>query len=210
MTIIKPLQIRAARAILNWSREDLAKKSGISVTTIHNIENEYHAMNSATFSKLMETLERSNITFIGQTGVELNEEIIKIYHGPSGFQDFFDEVYESVRQAEGNQIIRITGVDETKFMENLDQSFTNTHVQRMQKLFNLEIRVITSKLHDKVRLGYVNYKCVEDKYFSAIPSYNYANKFAHIIWDPLQVIVINHSGLSEANAKQFDFIWDKL
>lgn len=31
-------QLRAARALLNWSRMDLAKKSGVSVNTIQDFE----------------------------------------------------------------------------------------------------------------------------------------------------------------------------
>ena len=207
--MIKALQIRAARALLNLSREDLAKLSDVSAATIHNIENELHATNAATLDKLAVAFANAGIIFIGQTGVELNTQIVKLFHGQTGLEDFFNDVYKSISDNK-NHIIRITGVDESKFMQSLSQNFTSKHIQRMLELKNVEVRVLTNAKHDRIRLQYVNYKHMPEPYFSLIPSYNYANKLAYVMWEPLQVVLIEHPKLAEAGVKQFDFIWDTI
>ena len=48
-------QIKAARSLLNWSQEDLAKKSGYSLATINNIERGQYEAHSATMSDIVQT-----------------------------------------------------------------------------------------------------------------------------------------------------------
>ena len=207
--MIKAPQIRAARALLNLSREELAKLSGVSAATIHNIENELHATNATTLDKLEVAFANAGIIFIGQTGVELNTKIVKLFYGQSGLEDFFNDVYRSISDNQ-KHTIRITGVDESKFMQSLSKDFTSQHIQRMLGLKNVEVRVLTNARYDHIRLQYVSYKHMPEPYFSLIPSYNYANKLAYVMWEPLQVVLIEHPKLAEAGVKQFDFIWDTI
>ena len=70
-------QIRASRAMLKWTAEDLAKKSSIGVATIRRLE----AMNgiptgqARILDSIQKTLEEAGIEFIGtpekQPGVRL-------------------------------------------------------------------------------------------------------------------------------------------
>ena len=45
-------QIRAARALLDWSQSDLADKAGLSQTGIARIENGTNQPNSSTLEKI--------------------------------------------------------------------------------------------------------------------------------------------------------------
>ncbi|MCR9152421.1 MAG: helix-turn-helix domain-containing protein [Rhodobacteraceae bacterium] len=62
-----PSQIRAARAALGWSADDLASASGISRRTIGKIENSEDAPSTGvqTLLKLQSALEAAGIEFIG-------------------------------------------------------------------------------------------------------------------------------------------------
>ena len=61
------LQIRAARAALNWSIERLALNSGVSVRTIIRYEDQDGppASRSGNLERLVTTLERAGIEFVG-------------------------------------------------------------------------------------------------------------------------------------------------
>lgn len=63
-------QIKAARALLDWSQEDLAKESGVSIPTIKRLEAEKGDLGGRenTAQKLRAALERSGIEFIGVSG----------------------------------------------------------------------------------------------------------------------------------------------
>ena len=73
------LKIRAARALLRWSAEDLARASTLGVTTIRRAElaEGETSMTTANDSAVRRTLEAAGVEFIdengGGTGVRLRE-----------------------------------------------------------------------------------------------------------------------------------------
>ena len=63
-------QIKAARALLSWSQEDLAKKAAVSVPTVKRLEAADGELGgrSETVRKLRTALEAAGIEFIGGSG----------------------------------------------------------------------------------------------------------------------------------------------
>jgi hypothetical protein len=63
-------QIRAARALIRWSAEDLARESAISVTTIRRAEltASETALTRANDASLRRTLEDAGVEFIDANG----------------------------------------------------------------------------------------------------------------------------------------------
>ena len=71
-------QVRAAKALIRWSGDDLAKKAGIAISTIRRIEAEDGVLLSAnikTIEAVQKALEQAGVEFIGtpdqQPGVRL-------------------------------------------------------------------------------------------------------------------------------------------
>jgi len=70
-------QIRAARAMLKWTADDLAKKSDIGVATIRRLEvmNGIPSGQTRILESIQKTLEQGGVEFIGtpdhQPGVRL-------------------------------------------------------------------------------------------------------------------------------------------
>jgi transcriptional regulator with XRE-family HTH domain len=74
-TII-PAQIRAARALVNWSQEKLADLSGVAVTSVRDLEAEKRASESGTSINVRDALENAGVEFLpgsieGGPGVRL-------------------------------------------------------------------------------------------------------------------------------------------
>jgi hypothetical protein len=72
-TKVKPLisaQIRAARALVRWSAEDLAKETALSVTTIRRAEltDKETALTSANDRAIRRALEAAGVEFIDKNG----------------------------------------------------------------------------------------------------------------------------------------------
>lgn len=65
--MIKSCQIRAARALINWSAQDLAIKSGLGVATIRRMElaEGIPSSNAQNLDQIKKTLESLGIEFIG-------------------------------------------------------------------------------------------------------------------------------------------------
>ena len=65
--LITTPQIRAARALLRWSANDLSDKSGVGISTIKRLEvmDGVPAINISTMVAIQSALENAGVEFIG-------------------------------------------------------------------------------------------------------------------------------------------------
>ena len=66
--MITASQCRAARGLLDWSQQDLAKQSRVGVVTIRQLEAGVHEPRPATLQVVREALERAGVEFIDENG----------------------------------------------------------------------------------------------------------------------------------------------
>ena len=71
-----PAQIRAARALLDWTQADLAAKADISLTALNVIERDKSDPRTSTMNAIERALTSAGIVFLddGQPGVRLVRE----------------------------------------------------------------------------------------------------------------------------------------
>jgi transcriptional regulator with XRE-family HTH domain len=62
--VLTPAQLRAARALLGWSREDLAESSGTGAETVKNFEFRGSDPKLGTVQKWRRALEAAGVKFI--------------------------------------------------------------------------------------------------------------------------------------------------
>jgi transcriptional regulator with XRE-family HTH domain len=63
-----PAQCRAARALLDWSQQDLAGAAGVGIVTIRQFEAGVGSPRNATTQALMNTLEAAGLEFLAGNG----------------------------------------------------------------------------------------------------------------------------------------------
>ena len=68
---ISPAQCRAARGLLDWSQEDLARAAGLSRSTIKDFEAGRHELQRASASQLVQSLMTAGIILLPATGAGL-------------------------------------------------------------------------------------------------------------------------------------------
>jgi predicted transcriptional regulator len=66
-------QFRAARALLEWSRAEVARRSGLSEVTIKRLEVEAIGASADTQRRVQEAFEAAGVQWIGTTGVKLRK-----------------------------------------------------------------------------------------------------------------------------------------
>jgi hypothetical protein len=86
---LKPLtsaQLRAARALIRWTAEDLARETTLSVTTIRRAELMEHAtsMTSANDLAVRRALEAAGVEFIDENGGGPGVRLRKTLHEQDG------------------------------------------------------------------------------------------------------------------------------
>ena len=63
-----PSQSRAARGLVRWTQDDLARTAGVSVVTIRNFENDKSDPQRATIDVMRRALEAAGVQFIPENG----------------------------------------------------------------------------------------------------------------------------------------------
>jgi transcriptional regulator with XRE-family HTH domain len=76
--MLTPEQLRAARALIDWSRDELAKKSGVSPNTVWGFEQGHSDPKLSTLNKWQRALEVAGVLFLDEDdtvgpGVRLKE-----------------------------------------------------------------------------------------------------------------------------------------
>ena len=66
--VLSPAQCRAARAMLEWSREDLALRSGVSRPTLADFETDKRKPYDRTLADVQRCFESAGLEFIPENG----------------------------------------------------------------------------------------------------------------------------------------------
>jgi len=82
--MITPDQIRAARALKNWSQAELAYRTGLATPTIANIELGKQKPGGNTIKKMLETFKLGGVK-IADKGVETTDNSISFIEGPEEY-----------------------------------------------------------------------------------------------------------------------------
>lgn len=76
--MIEPEQVRAARALLGWSQDDLSERSGINRRTLMNFENGTTLPLDLTLQRIVDVLKSAGVEIVrksdGSIGVFLTYE----------------------------------------------------------------------------------------------------------------------------------------
>jgi transcriptional regulator with XRE-family HTH domain len=68
--MITPAQCRAARALLNWSQQELATAARVGVITVQNFEIGKTVPRNATMDVMVRALEAAGVEFTENDGVQ--------------------------------------------------------------------------------------------------------------------------------------------
>ncbi len=213
MQIITPAQCRAARALLNWSQPELAKRCDIHVQTISNFEKESSTPSKTTLEKITNVLESANIQFIEKDGVRIKSSSLTHFAGQTGFWDFYEDIYKTMKENGG--AIQVANADEVLFTDWLGHENTMLHKQRMDNInkqnpFNFQILIQEGDTRFAIT-EVAKYRWMQKARYSDIPFYIYGKKFAIILFEEkdVNVYVINNPEIAEAYRRQFQVIWDQ-
>lgn len=210
MAAIKGRQIRAARGLLGWQVNFLAEKVGLARETIGKIEDEAVQPRAGNLADIVRVFGENGIEFTDNCGVRYKPRHLEVYEGDEDFRRFMDDIYETAKTKETE--ICISGVEEKIFVHHLGEEFVAMHVKRMAALDSMKVRCLIRENDADVYCdSYNEYRWVPSELFSSVPFYVYGNKFAVVIFEDGQVmvVVIESAPVSKAYRKQFELIWAK-
>ncbi len=200
-------QVRAARALLDWSLADLSEKSGVGQQAISKFENGGTEPLAKTVQKLQGVLEDAGIEFLPTGGVQPRQDIMRSYKGRGGFMEFIWDVYKTAKAGEGD--ICVSNVNEADFeywLGDEDAAYT----AKMSELKNVNFKILIQEGDLNFSASsYAEYRWVPKEKFSAAPFYVYGDKLAMILFQTdVSVYIIKNRDIAEAQRKQFNIAWE--
>ncbi|MFY9288430.1 MAG: helix-turn-helix transcriptional regulator [Alphaproteobacteria bacterium] len=102
--MMHPRQIKAARALLDWSQKDLADAADLSSGTVRNVESGDMSVRGATAEIIRRVFEESGIEFTEGEGVRLRNDTVVVYQGLDSCDMFFDDVLRTIKEKGGEVV----------------------------------------------------------------------------------------------------------
>ena len=204
---ITTAQMRGARGLLNWSQSELSKRTGISTTSIGNIEAGNTQARESTLRVIRQAFENAGIEFIGTEGMRKRTDYIRTYEGREQFWDFYEDIYSTLQSNKTD--ILVSNADEKEFAKWLNEEQISKHIERMVRI-SAQYRILISE-DDNFTLAtskYAQYRGMPSTMFSSVPFYIYGGKLAIIQFNPEPYIcVINNAAVANAYKLQFEALW---
>lgn len=207
MNFISSTQCRAARAILEWSQPELARRIGMHVQTISAFENGTGTPTKNTLQKITNTLEHAGIEFLSNDGVSRCHREIVIFHNEEGIKRLFDDIYETVSKHKLKEVLIANNREPTDSSKDM-MDYLMMHLERLKEAGITE--KILSCENDYDFLGPESaYRWVPKNRFCDIPTFIYGDKIALLAWDePSKAIIINNPYYAASIRNLFMFAWD--
>jgi DNA-binding XRE family transcriptional regulator len=210
--MISAAQLRAARALLDWTRSDLAKAASISPETIKNIEHGTFRPQEVTADAIVKAFSMHNVIFTEDDGVKISNNHISTFNGYEGFKSFMDDLYNTALKdysINGTKPICVCNVNNDHFKKNL-KDYAALHIERMSKIQGLKIKMLATKKEETRAVGadYMMTKYIDQSV--SLPFYVYGDKFSIINFEvevSPQIIVIHSSAVAKSYRDQFAIMW---
>ncbi len=203
--MIDAIQLRAARAMLDWKTSDLAEMSGVALNAINKIERGKVLGRRDTMEKLQKVFEGAGLEFLPDSGVRLKNRVVITYTGEDCFKNLMVDVYETLRGTGGELLV--AHLEEGLAKQSLNEEFMREQIQKRNEA-NISCRMLVRADDPNLVPPYDTYRAIPDELFSPYPFCMYGSKLALVSWKPSpQVIIIDDARFVESARKLFEIAW---
>lgn len=197
-------QIKAARAMLDWSQKLLAEKcADVSEPTIKLIESGKVNSTENTLAAIKRTFEKAGIEFTPQNGVRMRDDLLTVIEK----MDVTDNVY---LQLLDDIFYTLKGQYGEVLWSFIDEKVSTQDVIDRE----LMIRKDGNTTRALVRYGDTHltypldeYRYLPKGYFLNNPCVVYGNKFAMVLNNEQKVLIIHDAAVADLKRKEFEIIW---
>jgi transcriptional regulator with XRE-family HTH domain len=203
-------QIKAARALLDWSQEDLAEKSCVSISTIRTMELG-KIPRITTLQDICTTLQDNGLEFTEGEGVRRRDFGVCTLRGVDSCDLFFEDICKTIDQEQKEILVftkddkiltRKCGVD---FLSNMDRLEALRAVVDIKCLMSDIAKPSFSKPFFPCRM-------VDHRPCGAVSMFIYGNKYAHVLTDGalnFMAVIYDIAWVAQGERKDFLSLWNE-
>jgi len=206
---LRATQIKMARAYLDWSQDDLASATGLSVATIRNLEMGFLSPRNSTTNIIRRVIETAGLEFIEPDGVRRRLDDVKIYEGIDSTESFYEDLINTVKRGNGgvSAIMKTQDVliEALGLMRKGNPSY-------LERLINIsEINCLLSGAETiPVALPGTNFRRIDNRLGSPIPYFIYGDKQALVLCEgrgQFKFVVFQSVHISQSYKEHFVSLW---
>ncbi len=201
--MITAKQIRASRALLGWSQQDLADAVGLSKPTIVDAERDGHQPRAETLALIQNACEDKGLEFITR-GVRERDDILTVYEGADCALSFLDNVEKSLRNSENKEILYYAA-DQSRSTEDSMKRFIS------MKDSGITSRYLIKNGDTHIMEDLSQYRWMPDKlWLDSDTKVIFAETVAYAItWQAQpKIIMLKDKRIAMAEKNIFDFVWE--
>lgn len=195
-------QVRAARALLDWSQKDLAERADMSEVSITNFEKEKSTPNQSTVEKILNAFSLAGVSFIDK-GVTLKEDTITTMEGEGWYLRLLDDVYYTLIDKPDAEYLTMCA----------DDSVSTSEINgRLRKIRNAGIRMrqLVEEGNTYLMGPLKEYRYIPKENFRNHVSLIYGDKIAICTEGNAKAVVFRDANLADTWRNIFDVMWSKL
>lgn len=198
-------QMRAARALLDWSAETLAKKVGISRESINKMEDGSVQPRAKNLADIMRVFDEHGIEFVGTRGAAYKDDQIITLKGETAFFRVLDDVIATMRGKTKPEAL-FACVD-----DKLSPPVVVENYRRLRKA-GIGMRSLIKEGNTYLMGKTGEYRYLPAQYFHNNATVIYGDKFATMILDSgtgadVAAIIIHNPHIAAAQRNLFNLIW---
>jgi transcriptional regulator with XRE-family HTH domain len=203
--VITAEQIRAARALLNWKQSDLARKTGLSLPSINNIERGIGSPRLSTVHTIQNIFQSAGIDFLSVNGVQKHSEVFDMreYQGDNFIEKLYDDLFSCMRSNEDE--VLMYGIDDRMFEKYVPDQMLRFYYHYLK--VNFRERALLREGDDFYLSNPEGYRWISEKLLGVIPYFVYHDRVIMIMWDKKRVIIIRSQAIADTFRAQFEFLW---
>jgi len=204
--MISTSQIRAARALLDWTQSDLAQRCGLSLRALNSIERGLAVPRIDNLRAIEETLEKENIEFGENDGVRRRTErldIVKL----EGSEHLNLHLVDVVRELHTPGAEVLYNLASEKMHADLRPQVLDDYFSHIAK-HRITERVLLAAGETYILSPPPCYRWMKPEVFNHVCYIVYGDNVAfQILSKPHRVIVIRNPGIADMFRRQFDANW---
>lgn len=200
-------KVAAARAMLEWTREDLASASGMASETIKKLETRNGGASVRTVEAIEAAFRRQGV-FLTRDGVAMPPQVILEYQGEAGLKTVIDMIYEHC----------VANPSDPVFVMNIRQpdyiawakSFLHENRQRMAQIEGMASMRILMHEDDAGTdtPAYYSPRYLEASRFGSLGHYCFGSVVVFVDFDEdCHITVIKNEKMSRSFKLMFEEIW---
>lgn len=204
-----PAQIKAARALLNWSQEELAEAARVSISTIRTLELG-KIPRAVTLQDICKTIEHNGLEFIDGEGVRRRDFDIFSFKGEDSCDRFFEDIYKTIERY--NTSVLVLSKSERILTQKCGADY-RSNLNRLEELHEkTDVKCLLMDV-SKPSLGKRPFPCraLQQCSCGASSCFVYGDKYAHVLTDGLlnfMVVIFSIASVAQRERKDFLSLWE--